>query len=111
MRDANENILKMIVNNVHESVDFLEKFVSSCSVESLTKPTSECFQNLNQTSQASQAGQPDLMQQATPLTANANVNSMFNFEWDKAALVPLQDIKNMVYIRIIIRLENDFFSF
>ena len=46
MKDANENILKVLVNNVQESVDFLEKSLG-CLTQDICMPTSECFTNLN----------------------------------------------------------------
>ncbi|CAF0894283.1 unnamed protein product [Brachionus calyciflorus] len=46
MKDANENILKVITQNVNESVDFLEKMFNSYS-GSVYKPLSDCFVNLN----------------------------------------------------------------
>lgn len=75
MRDANENILKMIVNNVHESVEFLEKFISTCTVEHIYKPTSTCFRSAPQ---------------------EAENASLFEFDWEKSEIVALEDIKNMV---------------
>lgn len=81
MRDANENILKVIVNNVQESVDFLEKFIASCSVESIFRPRSECF--------CSQTNGQD-----------STAGSVFEFDWDKSDPVALDDIKNMVYTKL-----------
>lgn len=74
MRDANENILKMIVNNVQESVDFLEKFINSSTLESLFKPTSACFTS----------------------STNPDTPGMFDFDWNKSDLVSIDDAKNMV---------------
>lgn len=94
MRDANENILKVIVNNVHESVEFLEKFVEACAAESLYKPTNECFQ-YNRESQSSQE-QNTTTTTSTTTTANAASGGVFSFEWEKSEMIPLNDIKNMV---------------
>lgn len=46
MKDANENILKVITNNVQESVEFLEKFFKNLN-RNVYKPTINCFKNLN----------------------------------------------------------------
>lgn len=46
MKDANENILKVLMNNVHESVGFLEKCLDSLTHD-ICVPTTECFTNLS----------------------------------------------------------------
>ena len=46
MKDANENILRVLVNNVQESVDFLIKCLN-CLDHDINIPTSECFTNLS----------------------------------------------------------------
>jgi hypothetical protein len=46
MRDANENILKVLNTNVQESVDFLDKCVKQLS-QDLIRPFSSCFSNIN----------------------------------------------------------------
>lgn len=97
MRDANENILKVIVNNVHESVEFLEKFVSTCAAESLNKPTSECFRNQQPTSAAAglaNTSQPTSLSQDTPNTTTTG--GIFSFDWDKSNAVEFNDVKNLV---------------
>lgn len=47
MKDANDNILKVITNNVQETVEFLERFVNTCTTSDVYKPTSACFKDLN----------------------------------------------------------------
>ncbi len=46
MKDANENILKVLMNNVHESVGFLEKCLDTLSHD-ICLPTTDCFTNLS----------------------------------------------------------------
>ncbi len=46
MKDANENILKVLLNNIQESVDFLEKCLDTLTHD-ICLPTSECFTNLS----------------------------------------------------------------
>lgn len=46
MKDANDNILKVLTNNVQESVDFLEKCLKQLDHD-LAMPTSDCFGNIN----------------------------------------------------------------
>lgn len=46
MKDANENILRVLLNNVQESVDFLVKCLS-CLDHDINMPTSDCFTNLS----------------------------------------------------------------
>lgn len=46
MKEANENILKALINNVQESVDFLEKCLDTLTHD-ICLPTSECFANLS----------------------------------------------------------------
>lgn len=46
MKDANENILRVLTNNVQESVDFLLKCLA-CIDRDINIPTSDCFTNLN----------------------------------------------------------------
>ena len=75
MKDANENILKSITNNVHESVQFLEKLSQHLSTTATTTtttttttqdvrmPTSECFQNMS-----AESGSYELLwERGTPL--------------------------------------------
>ncbi len=46
MKDANENILKVLLNNIQESVDFLEKCLETLTHD-ICLPTSDCFTNLS----------------------------------------------------------------
>jgi hypothetical protein len=47
MKDANDTTLKAIVNNVQETVDFLEKFSQFSGSHEIFKPTSSCFKDIN----------------------------------------------------------------
>jgi hypothetical protein len=49
MKEANDNILKVLTTNVLESVEFLEKCAKSLdsSGEGLVRPTSDCFSNIS----------------------------------------------------------------
>ena len=46
MKDANDSILKVLTNNVMESVDFLEKCLKSFTGE-ISMPISDCFKNIS----------------------------------------------------------------
>jgi hypothetical protein len=46
MKEANENILRVLLNNVQESVDFLEKSLDNLSHD-ICIPQSDCFTNLS----------------------------------------------------------------
>ncbi len=71
MKDANENILKGLVSNVQESVDFLEHFLKNLEHD-ICIPTSECYSNLN-----SETGTYDLI-------------------WEKASQLQIEAVKNIV---------------
>jgi len=46
MKDANDSILKVLTNNVMESVEFLEKCLKNFTGE-IFMPISDCFKNIN----------------------------------------------------------------
>jgi hypothetical protein len=52
MKDANDSILKVLTNNVLESVEFLENclktFCDRTPVDAISIPTIDCFKNVNQ---------------------------------------------------------------
>lgn len=47
MKDANDSILKVLTNNVQESVEFLENLLKTDLTEDIVTPTSECFKNIS----------------------------------------------------------------
>jgi hypothetical protein len=48
MKEANDNILKVLTSTVQESVDFLEKFLHEMDKKFiLLRPYSKCFSNLS----------------------------------------------------------------
>jgi len=85
MKDANENILRVLVNNVQESVDFLLKSLT-CLDRDINIPTSECFTNLN-----SETGNYDLI-------------------WTKSSVYTLNMLKCFVNSFILIIINQCFFS-
>lgn len=103
MKDANENILKVLLNNVQESVDFIEKCLNTLNTD-ICIPTSECFTNLS-----ADTGSYDIVWE------NASVYSMnvikclmsfdlgvYHFQQEKYSsafkyLVEAQKFKNLIY--------------
>jgi hypothetical protein len=47
MKEANENILKLLLTNIDDSVIVLEQYLTSLKAATLFKPTSQCFTNIN----------------------------------------------------------------
>ena len=85
MKDANENILRVLINNVQESVDFLLKSLT-CLDRDINIPTSECFTNLN-----SETGNYDII-------------------WTKSSVYTLNMLKCFVNMLFYIR-KSKFFNF
>lgn len=71
MKDANENILKSLINNVQESVDFLENFIKNLEHD-ICMPSSECYTNLN------------------------SENGTYDLVWEKADQLEQDQVKNTV---------------
>jgi hypothetical protein len=73
MKEANDNILKLLTTNVQESVDFLEKSLKMLD-QDLIRPLSECFCNLS-----AETGNHDL-------------------EWERSTKLNLEFVKQFVSI-------------
>ena len=74
MKDANDSILKVLTNNVQESVDFLEKLLKTNLTESIVLPTSDCFKNIS-----SESGTYDIL-------------------WENVSKIEIDEIKSIVII-------------
>ena len=79
MKDANDSILKVLTNNVMESVEFLEKCLKNFTGE-VSMPISDCFKN-------------------TSLE-----NGRYEIFWENSISMKLEQIQN--YVRLILILKN-----
>jgi hypothetical protein len=74
MKDANDSILKVLTNNVQESVEFLENLLKTDLSEDIVTPTSECFKNIS-----SESGTYDIV-------------------WENVDKIEINEIKSIVII-------------
>jgi len=76
MKDANDSILKVLTNNVQESVEFLENLLKTDITEDIVTPTSECFKNIS-----SESGTYDIV-------------------WENVDKIEINEIKSIVIITL-----------
>jgi hypothetical protein len=56
MKEANENILRLLLSNIEDSIIVLEKYLHGLKATHLLKPAGQCFTNIN-----SETGEYDLV--------------------------------------------------
>ena len=106
MKDANENILRVLATSVQESVDFLEKLIKQLSRD-ICVPTTECFANL-----IAEAGSYDVLWNHSQTLKLSTLKSLISFDlgiyyfqlsnYEKALehLQQVADARSQVYLNL-----------
>jgi hypothetical protein len=86
MKDANENILKALIANCTEPIEFLEKCLNELT-QDISLPNSECFSNIANTEANNTSSLSDMIQ------------------WTKASIFKADDLKYLVLRKQFLRVN------